>query len=170
MAYMGGVTAATAAAAERRRQELLVKEEQDMTPYTQADLDSDWEFKIVRANIAVFRKPEVLNDLLEDEAQAGWVMLEKLDDSRIRFRRSRSARAGDAFLPNDVDPYRTQYSAFSAQTAVMVILVGLLVLSAFVFNLLLGQSPMLSSNAWVIVAAVGFFLIGIMAVVKRRSG
>ncbi len=170
MAYMGGVTAATAAAAERRRQELLAKEEQDMTPYSQADLDGDWEFKIVRANIAVFRKPEALNDLLEDEAQAGWVMLEKLDNSRIRFRRSRSARAGDAFLPNDVDPYRTQCSAFSARSAGMIILVGILVLGAFVFNLLLRKSPMLASNAWVTVAGIVLFLIGIVAVVKRRSG
>jgi len=68
MAYSAGAVVA-AAAAEKRRQ-MLLAEEEDMTEYTQDDLKSDWEFKIVRSDTAAFRKPEVLNELLEQEAQA----------------------------------------------------------------------------------------------------
>ena len=101
-----------------------------MTQYTRDDLANDWEFKIVRSDTAAFRKPEVLSKLLEEEAQAGWVMLEKLDDSRVRFKRPRSAQTRDAYLPEGVDPYRTRYGVLSAQFAAGVgaLVVGLLVL------------------------------------------
>ena len=71
MAWMGGGLAATRLAQQQQ-------EEEDMAEYAQDDLRKDWEFKIVRSDSAVFRKPEVLNRLLEEEAQAGWVLLEKL--------------------------------------------------------------------------------------------
>ena len=125
MAYSAGGVVAAAAAAKRRQ--MLLAEEENMASYTQDDLRNDWEFKIVRSGTAAFRKPEVLNKLLEEEAQTGWVMLEKLDDSRIRFKRPRSARAKDAYLPDGVDPYRTQYGAPITRQAVLVG-VGLLVL------------------------------------------
>jgi hypothetical protein len=133
MAYVA--TTGAAAAAEKRRR-LLFAEEEDMTGYTEDDLREEWEFKIVRSGTAAFRKPEVLKKLLEEEARAGWVMLEKFDDSRIRFKRPRSARAKDALLPADVDPYRTQYGALSNQYAVVVglVMVGLLLLFAAGFG------------------------------------
>ena len=102
-----------------------------MTQYTQDDLDNDWEFKIVRSNSTAFRKREVLDKLLEEEAGAGWTMLEKLDDSRIRFKRPRRARAQDAYLPPDVDPYRTHYGTVSSQQIIiLLIVVGLALFSA----------------------------------------
>ncbi len=127
MAYYGAIAAA---AAEKKRRHKLLAEEEDMTQYTQDDLKNDWEFKIVRSDSAVFRKPEVLNRLLEEEAQTGWVMLEKLDDSRIRFKRPRSARAKDAYLPADLDPYRTRYGVPSAQYTKMAVVLGLVLLLA----------------------------------------
>jgi hypothetical protein len=100
-----------------------------MTQYTQDDFESNWEFKIVRSDAGAFRKPEIVRKLVEEEARAGWVMLEKFDDSRIRFKRPRSARARDAFLPDDVDPYRTQYGAYAARRAVLVgVMLGLVLL------------------------------------------
>jgi hypothetical protein len=115
---------AGASAAQRRRQ-MLEKEEEEMTQYTREDLDNEWEFKIVRSGTAAFRKREVLDQLVEEEARAGWVMLEKLDDSRIRFKRPRRARAQDPYLPPEVDPYRTTYGASSPrQVAIMLLLVG----------------------------------------------
>jgi hypothetical protein len=105
-----------------------------MTGYTQDDLKGDWEFKIVRSDSGVFRKPRVLEKLLEEEAQAGWVMLEKFDDNRIRFKRPRSARARDAYLSEDgIDPYRTQYGVRSAQYMTIAVLIGLLLLTMFGF-------------------------------------
>jgi hypothetical protein len=130
MTYGTGAWIAVAAGAAEKRK-MLLAEEEDMTQYTQDDLKNDWEFKIVRSEAAAFRKPEVLSRLIEEEAQAGWVMLEKLDDSRVRFKRPRSARARDAYLPDGVDPYRTRYGAFSAPTAaaVGILIAGLAVLA-----------------------------------------
>ena len=118
MAFYGA--GAGAAAAERRRQMLFAEEEEDVAQYTQDDLQKDWEFKIVRSGTDAFRKPEALNKLIEEETQAGWVMLEKFDDNRVRFKRPRSARAKDAFLPDDVDPYRTQYGVYNTQRAMLL--------------------------------------------------
>jgi hypothetical protein len=131
MAYSGGIVAA---AAERQR--MMLAEEADMVGYTQDDLNNDWEFKIVRSDTAAFRKPEVLKKLLEEEARTGWVMLEKFDDSRIRFKRPRSARTRDALLSPDVDPYRTQYGTSATRYALVVValmLVALLALGALGF-------------------------------------
>jgi hypothetical protein len=131
MTYGSGAWIAVTAGAAAKRRQMLLAEEEDMTQYTQDDLKNDWEFKIVRSDTPVFRKPEVLSKLIEEEAQAGWVMLEKLDDSRVRFKRPRSARARDAYLPDGVDPYRTRYGGFSAPIAVGVgvLIAGLLVLA-----------------------------------------
>jgi hypothetical protein len=113
--------AAAAAAAERARQE----EEENMTPYSHEELDNDWEFKIVRASTGVFNKPEHFNRLIEEEARAGWQLLEKFDNSRVRFKRPRSARQRDAQLPPGVDPYRVRYGI--SENAV----VGLVLLAVF---------------------------------------
>ena len=136
MSY-GAIAATTAAtSAARHRQILLEREEEEMTTYTQDDLSNDWEFKIVRSSTAAFRKPKELNKLIEEEAGAGWIMLEKLDDSRIRFKRPRRARAQDGYLPDGVDPYRTHYGSPTRYTMTVLLMVGatlLLVLGILVF-------------------------------------
>lgn len=70
-----------------------------------------WEFKIVRANRNLFREPAVLKRLCEEEAQSGWILLEKLDDRRVRFKRSTALRdtVKPEFLAND--PYRCYYGS-----------------------------------------------------------
>jgi hypothetical protein len=130
--------AATIAAEEERRRTLLEQEEERMTQYAPEDLNNDWEFKIVRSESGVFRKTEVLNKLIEEEARAGWVMLEKLDDRRIRFKRPRSARVKDTYLPAGVDPYRTRYGASSARYAVLaLVVIGLVLLTLVMVGYLL---------------------------------
>ena len=86
---------------------------------------SDCEFKIVRANTAAFRNPRTLAGLLEQEAQAGWTMVEKFDDMRVRFRRPRQARFDDARLPPGVDPYRTHYGMSPNSFAAVTVLLSL---------------------------------------------
>ena len=136
MSY-GAIAATTATtSAARHRQILLEREEEEMTTYTQDDLSNDWEFKIVRSSTAAFRKPKELNRLIEEEAGTGWIMLEKLDDSRIRFKRPRRARAQDAYLPDDADAYRTHYGAPARYTMTVLLMVGailLLVLGVLAF-------------------------------------
>jgi hypothetical protein len=81
------------------------QEEAEMTPYSKADLAEDWEFKIIRSTVGTFKNPAKMRAILEQEARAGWVLVEKFDYSRIRLKRPASARANDANL--DFDPYRT---------------------------------------------------------------
>lgn len=68
-----------------------------------------WEFKIVRANRDLFRDPVVFQRLCQEESEAGWIMLEKLDDRRVRFKRPIAMRdvIKAEFLNHD--PYRCHY-------------------------------------------------------------
>jgi len=130
-----GISAATTGAVVAAYQQLMAEEER-MATYTREELEEDWEFKIVRANSPAFRKPEVLQKLLQEEAVAGWTMVEKFDDSRVRFKRLRSAREQDAYLPEGVDPYRTSYGAAAFLYGVLIIGVLLLIVFVLAFAVL----------------------------------
>src|SRR5438105_736843 len=101
----GGAAAGAAAAAAAAKLQEEHEEEEEMTPYSPKDLSDDWEFKILRSVNAKFRDPLWLHAVLQEEGRAGWVLLEKFDDSRIRLKRPRSATARDAAL--GFDPHRT---------------------------------------------------------------
>ena len=111
-----------------------------MTTYRPEDLAQDWEFKIVRANRPLFRDRARLQRLCEQEAVAGWTMVEKFDNSRIRFKRPLRARLHDSMLPPGVDPYRVHYGlqpgAFAAVLALTLLCVvgGILFWIANVFH------------------------------------
>jgi hypothetical protein len=168
MAYSGGIAAA-AAAKKKREQMRLQAEEEDMTKYTQEDLKNDWEFKIVRSDAGAFRKPEVLKELIDEEARAGWTMVEKFDDHRIRFKRPSKARARDNLLPKDIDPYRTQYGAPSARYARLVsVLLGLLALGgglAFFLMTARTSTPTETTTTPVVMwTALALIVLGLVAV------
>jgi hypothetical protein len=175
MAWIGGVTAATSAAAAEKRQRMMRAEEEDMAQYTQDDLRNDWEFKIVRSETGAFRRPEVLQRLVEEEAQAGWVMVEKFDDMRVRFKRPRSARASDAYLPQGVDPYRTHYGTSFARPAVilgLVLMLGLAAAGVFVargFDPATGPDVFSGPIVWALVALLGIvaLLVGLVSLRRR---
>ena len=123
---------AAAAAAARARQE-----EEEMTPYSSQDLAQEWEFKILRSTTSRFRNPVVLHAILAEEARAGWTLLEKFDDTRIRLKRPARARAGDAAL--DFDPHRTWVGISPTQFAILVVtatLVGIGIVMALIFAIL----------------------------------
>ncbi len=101
-----------------------------MTPYTPEELAEGWEFKIVRSSLGRFGKPAVLRRLIEEEARAGWVMLEKFDNGRVRFKRPASARQRDHLLPPDVNPYRTNFGGSASATLTILLVLGLVVLFA----------------------------------------
>jgi hypothetical protein len=69
-----------------------VDEEEEMTPYTPQEVAEHWEFKILRSATTQFRDPVRLRSILEEEARAGWTMIEKFDDTRVRLKRPASAR------------------------------------------------------------------------------
>ena len=116
---MAAAGAAAAAAAQRQMQE----EEENMTPYSREELEQDWEFKIVRANTGAFGKAATFQALIDEEARAGWVLVEKFDNSRVRFKRPRSARMKDAQLPPEIDPDRTHYGMSEGAFAVAILAV-----------------------------------------------
>jgi hypothetical protein len=119
MSAAASTTACAAAAAEQRRQH---EEEEEMTSYTPQDLSQDWEFKILRSTMGAFKKPEFLRQCLEDESRAGWVLVEKFDDGRLRLKRPASARERDGKLA-DIDPYRTNVGL--SQNALALAIVGI---------------------------------------------
>jgi hypothetical protein len=113
-----GAAAAGAAAAARVAAER--KEEEEMTPYTPQDLAENWEFKILRSATGAFRNPDRLRSILDEEGRAGWTLVEKFDNSRVRLKRPAAARAGDAGL--DFDPRRTSVGMSSAVLALLIFL------------------------------------------------
>jgi len=107
------MAAITAAKAAREKQ----NEEENMTSYHKEDLDG-WEFKIVRANTEKFANFETIQKLCQEESKAGWEMVEKFDNNRIRFKRRVEMRSKDQYL--DIDPYRTTYGISSGKLGFLI--------------------------------------------------
>ncbi len=108
--------------------------------------EMQWEYKIVRARNREFGYREHLEALLREEALAGWIMTEKYNDSQVRFKRHRSSRHNDRFLPAAIDPYRTLYTPPQHRDAqhlhVLLLVIALAVaLTAMVLVVLLATLP-----------------------------
>ena len=116
MIASAGAAAAAAAARLRAQHE----EEERLSAYSPDDLAKGWEFKIVRANTAAFRKPEVMQQVCNEEARSGWELVEKFDDSRLRFKRPVSARNSPS--PTCLDPYRTTYGISQGKLTAIVLI------------------------------------------------
>jgi hypothetical protein len=129
---MSTAAAAAAAAARRRREE----EEEHMTPYTPRDLAESWEFKILRSATGAFKDPAAMQRYLAEEAQAGWTLVEKFDNSRIRLKRPAAARQQDAQCT--FDPYRTSVGMSEVGLGLLIagcILGGLAVLFIVIISI-----------------------------------
>ncbi len=101
----------------------MCQEEEEMTNYTQEELNN-WEFKILRANkIGGFKNPYELKKALDEEAQNGWQLVEKFDDYRLRLKRKITDRNKDT--QSQIDPYRTIYG-WSNAAAFWVVVGGML--------------------------------------------
>ncbi len=129
---LGPAVAAAAAAADAARCRNL--EEETLTTYSDKDLAQDWQFKILRSASGVFKKPEQLQEVLEEEARAGWLLVEKFDDHRIRLKRHAEASKNDRHA--GFDPWRSSIGASQGQREARIgILITALVLgvAALVF-------------------------------------
>jgi predicted alpha/beta-hydrolase family hydrolase len=127
-------SAGAAAAAAAARIRALHEEEERLTAYSPDDLAKGWEFKIVRANTAAFRKSEVMQQVCDEEARTGWELVEKFDDSRLRFKRPTSARNNPS--PTGLDPYRTTYG-MSQGKLTTIILIAVFGSMALIFAVIL---------------------------------
>jgi hypothetical protein len=109
-----------------QRQHQTEEEEERLTPYdsTETIVPNEsrtakqrdprlvgWEFKILRTERELFRDPVVLQQVCDEEAIAGWILLEKLDDNRLRFKRPIAMR--EVIAPDTLgfDPYRSFYGS-----------------------------------------------------------
>jgi hypothetical protein len=128
----GAAAAAAAAAAAKRARD---QEEEEMTSYEPVDMSDGWEFKILRSMRADFRYQERLQQALNEEGRAGWVLVEKFDDSRIRLKRPATARRNDVAL--GFDPYRAYYGRSEAQHNMVILTVVLAVTGAILLTGLL---------------------------------
>ncbi len=115
----GAAGASGAAAAAAAAAELARREEEEMTSYRADELGDGWEFKILRSATGCFKDPEKLRSALEEEAEAGWVLLEKFDNSRLRLKRPASARENDGSLT--FDAYRTHVGTSEAKLALTIL-------------------------------------------------
>ena len=119
-----------AGSAHQQQQRREHAEEEEMTAYSPNGPAEDWEFKILRSVYGEFRKPQRMAEILDQESKAGWLLVEKFDNRRIRLKRRVEARKDDRTL--DFDPYQS-YVGKSDGTAAAVIVgvtiaVGLAVL------------------------------------------
>jgi hypothetical protein len=87
-----------------------------------------WEFKILRSTQDSFRDPLIFKQVLEEEAIAGWILLEKLDDRRLRFKRPIAMREvlRSDLLP--IDPYRTTYDQASPWKKIAIVAASLILI------------------------------------------
>ena len=109
-----------------------------MTPYTPRDLDENWEFKILRSATGVFKDPAVMQRYLAEEAQAGWTLVEKFDNSRIRLKRPAAARQQDTQCT--FDPYRTRVGISEVGLGLLIagsIILGGLAVVAVLFTVII---------------------------------
>ena len=127
----------------KRREEV---EEENLTRYetnASSDQHKGWEFKILRTNSGGFRRRKVLNKVCAEEAQAGWILLEKLDDHRLRFRRLISNRDRDQECK--IDPYRSHYGisemveTWTTIIVLMIIMSGAAILGFTAMNRFFGD-------------------------------
>ena len=133
---MYGASATAAGAAARAAAERMRKEEEEMTGYKTEDLEG-WEFKIVRSMTGRFKDRQFLQQICQEEGKAGWEMLEKFDDTRVRFKRRVERREQDHYLTTD--PYRINVG-FNPQklalviVGIVVLVVGVGMMLTFVFS------------------------------------
>ncbi len=87
-----------------------------------------WEFKILRSESDLFSAPAVLQQACDEEALAGWILLEKLDDRRLRFKRPIAMR--EVIDPQTLgfDPYRSVYGPSRRWPQRLLVAIGVLAL------------------------------------------
>jgi hypothetical protein len=112
------------------RSKAHVEEEENLTRYDaipDKEAQTGWEFKILRSNGNAFSNRKTLKRVCAEENHTGWVLLEKLDDRRLRFRRPIAARAKDRL--SKINPYRSHYGLSPGAATFITVVVSIVVLS-----------------------------------------
>ena len=90
------------------------------------------EYKVLTSQTPAFAKQEYIAKIMEQETRAGWQLLEKYDNYKLRLQRDISHRENDKNL--DFDAYNTSVGVSSIVTygvsAAAVIIVVLVILNS----------------------------------------
>lgn len=97
----------------------------------------DLEYKIIQSQTPLFADTAKMHEVLAEEAKAGWRLLEKEDNYRIRVQREISHRANDAGL--GLDAYRTTVGVSSMVTYGATALITLAIVSVILYLALLSS-------------------------------
>ena len=161
IATSAATTAAAAAHAAKMRDE-----EENMTGYNKEDLDG-WEFKIVRSTLGRFSNYEKVQEVCRQEAKAGWELVEKFDQYRLRFKRRTDMRSKDQFL--DTDPYRTNIGGGGKLAGIIIGVIALAIgVIAFLVLYLRGQHIRIEPTGIImIIIAVGVLVLLITLIASR---
>ena len=89
------------------------------------------EYKIMQAQTPLFADTQKMQEILMEEAKAGWDLLEKEDNYRIKLQRSIDNRSNDGNLL--IDPYRTTVGVSSVLTYGMTALATVLIVSVILY-------------------------------------
>lgn len=89
------------------------------------------EYKVIQSQTPLFADTAKMHEVLAQEAKAGWRLLEKEDNYRIRLQRAISERENDKNL--DFDAYRTTVGVSSIVTYGATALVTLMVVSTILY-------------------------------------
>lgn len=89
------------------------------------------EYKVIQAQTPLFSDSNKMHEILDQEARAGWRLLEKEDNFKIRLQRDISHRENDRNL--DFDAYRTTVGVSSVVTYGATALVTLAIVSVILY-------------------------------------
>ena len=96
------------------------------------------EYKIIQSQTPLFANSAKMHEVLEQESRAGWQLLEKEDNFRLKLQRSISNRENDANL--DFDAYRSNVGVSSMVTYGVTALATIAVVSLILYLALWSQT------------------------------
>lgn len=167
MAWLPAATAAAAAASRRREEE----EAQVIDGLLQKDSDGRYEYKVLRSSSGAFKRPDRRNQVLMEEARAGWDMALMLDNSRLILRRDKKMREQDFLSTPGIDPYRIEVDGNQALFIALALFLAMGIAPLALALLLIntnGPAP-LSSGILVIMGLVVLLLIVAVFIAIRRK-
>lgn len=91
----------------------------------------DLEYKVIQSQTPLFADTAKMHEILAEEAKAGWRLLEKEDNYKIRVQRDISHRANDSGL--GLDAYRTTVGVSSVVTYGATALITLAIVSVILY-------------------------------------
>lgn len=89
------------------------------------------EYKVIQSQTPMFSDTAKMHEILDEEAKAGWRLLEKEDNYRLKLQRDISNRANDAGL--DIDAYRTSVGVSSTVTKGATALLTVAIVSVILY-------------------------------------